>query len=154
MSHREAATSRSGPSSLLKLRGHEFSKAGGSTEGRSRIEGFDAVGKDIVQEPPGLRFLFRYRVPVAGHERKKPEGDDALLEDVEKEGFGLSIFKHRLYEIDVLIRNPLGFAAGSTPGAGLGLVGLAERAELRGGTLVHGREGSSFVLRGSIPWTT
>jgi signal transduction histidine kinase len=56
--------------------------------------------------------------------------------------------------IDVLIRNPLGFAAGSTPGAGLGLVGLAERAELRGGTLTHGREGSSFVLRGSIPWTT
>jgi len=55
--------------------------------------------------------------------------------------------------IDVLIRNPLGFAAGSAPGAGLGLVGLAERAELRGGTLVHGREGSSFVLRGSIPWT-
>lgn len=55
--------------------------------------------------------------------------------------------------IDVLIRNPLGFAAGSTPGAGLGLVGLAERAELRGGTLAHGREGSVFVLRGSIPWT-
>ena len=55
--------------------------------------------------------------------------------------------------IDVLIRNPLGFAATSTPGAGLGLVGLAERAELRGGTLVHGREGSLFVLRGSIPWT-
>ena len=56
--------------------------------------------------------------------------------------------------IDVLIRNPLGFRAGSTPGAGLGLVGLAERAELRGGTLAHGREGSSFVLRASIPWTT
>ena len=55
--------------------------------------------------------------------------------------------------IDVLIRNPLGFTATSAPGAGLGLVGLAERAELRGGTLVHGREGALFVLRGSIPWT-
>ncbi|WP_310530080.1 histidine kinase, partial [Nocardioides sp.] len=55
--------------------------------------------------------------------------------------------------IDVLIRNPLGFADNTTPGAGLGLVGLVERAELRGGTLVHGREGSLFVLRGSIPWT-
>lgn len=55
--------------------------------------------------------------------------------------------------IDVIIRNPLGFADSSAPGAGLGLVGLAERAELRGGTLVHGREGSAFVLRGSIPWT-
>lgn len=55
--------------------------------------------------------------------------------------------------IDVIIRNPLGFADRSAPGAGLGLVGLAERAELRGGTLVHGREGSAFVLRGSIPWS-
>jgi signal transduction histidine kinase len=55
--------------------------------------------------------------------------------------------------INVLISNPLGFAAGSTPGAGLGLVGLAERAELRGGTLSNGQEGSSFVIRGSIPWT-
>ena len=55
--------------------------------------------------------------------------------------------------IDVLIRNPLGFAASSAAGAGLGLVGLAERAELRGGTLIHGRDGSMFVLRGSIPWS-
>lgn len=56
--------------------------------------------------------------------------------------------------IDVHIRNPLGFAVGSSHGTGLGLVGLAERAELRGGTLVHGRDGSMFVLHGSIPWTT
>jgi len=55
--------------------------------------------------------------------------------------------------IDVLIRNPLGFAVGSAPNSGLGLVGLAERAELRGGTLVHGHDASVFVLRGSIPWT-
>lgn len=55
--------------------------------------------------------------------------------------------------IDVLVRNPLGFRAGSASGAGLGLVGLSERAALRGGTLVHGREGTQFVLRGSLPWT-
>ena len=55
--------------------------------------------------------------------------------------------------IDVLIRNPLGFAATTAAGSGLGLVGLAERAELRGGTLTHGREDAMFVLRGSIPWT-
>lgn len=55
--------------------------------------------------------------------------------------------------IEVVIRNPLGFTIGSSPGTGLGLVGLAERAELRGGTLVHGREGTTFVLRASIPWT-
>lgn len=55
--------------------------------------------------------------------------------------------------IDVVIRNPLGFATSSTPGAGLGLVGLVERAELRGGTLEHGSDDGMFVLSGSIPWT-
>jgi signal transduction histidine kinase len=54
--------------------------------------------------------------------------------------------------IDVLVRNPLGFARSLTPGAGLGLVGLAERAELRGGRLDHRADGSMFVLHGWIPW--
>jgi signal transduction histidine kinase len=53
--------------------------------------------------------------------------------------------------IDVVLRNPLGFGS-TTPGAGLGLVGLTERAEPRGGRLEHGRDGSTFVLRGWIPW--
>lgn len=56
--------------------------------------------------------------------------------------------------IDVIVRNPLGFVPTGAPGSGLGLVGLAERAELRGGTLVHGREGPLFVLRASIPWSS
>ncbi|MGB0100653.1 MAG: histidine kinase [Nocardioides sp.] len=54
--------------------------------------------------------------------------------------------------IEVLLRNPVGFGPSRTPGSGLGLVGLTERAELRGGRLDHGREGSMFVLRGWIPW--
>jgi signal transduction histidine kinase len=53
--------------------------------------------------------------------------------------------------IDVVLRNPLGFGS-RTPGSGLGLVGLTERAELRGGRLEHGLDGSAFVLRGWIPW--
>ena len=54
--------------------------------------------------------------------------------------------------IDVLLRNPLGFGPSHTPGAGLGLVGLAERAELRGGRLHAQRDGATFVLSGWIPW--
>nr|WP_232523679.1 histidine kinase [Nocardioides sp. MAH-18] len=54
--------------------------------------------------------------------------------------------------IDVLLRNPIGFGPTRTPGAGLGLVGLAERAELRGGHLTSGRDGSTFVLHAWIPW--
>jgi signal transduction histidine kinase len=55
--------------------------------------------------------------------------------------------------VDVLVRNPVGFGT-ATPPSGLGLVGLRERAELRGGRLDHGRDGSSFVLHGWIPWET
>ncbi len=54
--------------------------------------------------------------------------------------------------LDVLLRNPIGFGTSSTPGAGLGLVGLTERAELRGGRLEARRDGSTFVLHGWIPW--
>jgi signal transduction histidine kinase len=54
--------------------------------------------------------------------------------------------------IDVLLSNPVGFGPSGTPGSGLGLVGLAERADLRGGRLDHGREGTRFVLHGWIPW--
>ncbi|GAA1502240.1 sensor histidine kinase [Nocardioides humi] len=63
--------------------------------------------------------------------------------------------------VDVVLRNALGFGPTRTPGAGLGLVGLAERTELRGGTLAHGIEQASdrsgadlFVLRAWLPWAT
>jgi signal transduction histidine kinase len=55
--------------------------------------------------------------------------------------------------VDVVLRNPLGFGTSRTPGAGLGLIGLTERAALRGGRLEHRRDGSTFVLRAWIPWT-
>lgn len=39
------------------------------------------------------------------------------------------------------------------PGSGLGLVGLRERAELRGGRLEQRTEGTTFVLEAWLPWT-
>jgi signal transduction histidine kinase len=40
------------------------------------------------------------------------------------------------------------------PGAGTGLIGLAERVALAGGELQHGREpGGDFVLRATLPWS-
>ncbi len=54
--------------------------------------------------------------------------------------------------LDVVLTNPLGFGPSRTPGAGLGLIGLAERAGLAGGRLEHGIEGREFVLRGWLPW--
>lgn len=63
--------------------------------------------------------------------------------------------------VEVVLRNAVGFGPTRTPGAGLGLVGLRERAELRGGTLVHGIEPAApdggrpeaFVLRAWLPWS-
>jgi signal transduction histidine kinase len=57
--------------------------------------------------------------------------------------------------IDVLVRNPLGWGSGvAIPPSGLGLVGLRERAQLSGGRLEHGPDGSTWVLHGWIPWET
>ena len=54
--------------------------------------------------------------------------------------------------VSVELRNPLSLRPASTPGAGLGLVGLSERAQLRGGRLEGRREDDVWVLRGWIPW--
>ncbi|AUH39761.1 sensor histidine kinase [Streptomyces sp. CMB-StM0423] len=43
-------------------------------------------------------------------------------------------------------------ATGPIPGAGQGLVGLAERAALAGGRLVHTADGDGFHLRAWLPW--
>ena len=55
--------------------------------------------------------------------------------------------------IRVQISNPLRVGRnGTTPGAGLGLVGLAERAELTGGSLRHRINGrGEFELRAWLP---
>lgn len=54
--------------------------------------------------------------------------------------------------VDVTLRNRLGFASTAMPGAGLGLIGLGERAELAGGRLHHHRDRHDFVLQGWLPW--
>jgi signal transduction histidine kinase len=46
-------------------------------------------------------------------------------------------------------------SADHPPGSGLGLVGLAERARLAGGELVHGVDrGGRFTVRAWLPWPT
>jgi signal transduction histidine kinase len=60
--------------------------------------------------------------------------------------------------VEVVSRRPVGVAVAvqgdRLPGAGTGLIGLAERAELAGGELRHGPDDTGdFVLRATIPWT-
>ncbi len=52
----------------------------------------------------------------------------------------------------VRLRNPHGFGHHDTSGAGLGLVGLSERAVLRGGWLESGTSGRDFELHAWLPW--
>jgi len=60
--------------------------------------------------------------------------------------------------LTVEVRNPLrvGVPDGreaAVPGSGLGLIGLAERAEISGGHLEHGRTASrEFFVRAELPW--
>jgi signal transduction histidine kinase len=58
--------------------------------------------------------------------------------------------------VAVVSRHAVGVAAPgpfALPGAGTGLVGLAERVELAGGELEHGPDATGdFVLRATLPW--
>jgi signal transduction histidine kinase len=54
--------------------------------------------------------------------------------------------------VEVLSR-PSAVAAAPLPGAGTGLIGLAERVSLAGGELQHGRDArGDFRLRATLPW--
>ena len=52
-----------------------------------------------------------------------------------------------------MLANPLEGVPTGAPGSGLGLVGLRERAELRGGRIDQRTDGSTFVLEAWLPWS-
>lgn len=56
--------------------------------------------------------------------------------------------------VAIRVRNPARSVGGAgPPGAGLGLVGLVERAALAGGWLTGGRQDGMFELQGWLPWS-
>lgn len=58
--------------------------------------------------------------------------------------------------LTVEVRNPVGVRLGPRiPGAGAGLIGLTERAELSGGRLDHGADADGdFLVKAWLPWTS
>jgi signal transduction histidine kinase len=110
-------------------------------EGGLNLELFDRVSAaDEVPDAAG-RTLYRIVQEGITNARKHAPGSLLTVELTGSPEDGL----------DVVMRNPFGFGS-ATPGSGLGLVGLTERAELRGGRLDVRREGDTFVLHGWIPW--
>lgn len=88
-----------------------------------------------------------YRIVQEGLTNARKHAPDAKV----------SVVLHRDDDgVRVEVRNPLRVGRNSaTPGAGLGLIGLAERAELSGGELRHRINGhGEFVLRAWLPCAT
>jgi signal transduction histidine kinase len=92
-----------------------------------------------------------YRVVQEGltNARKHAPGAAVDVAVSAREGDGLVV--------EVVSRRPVGVAVAAAgdrmPGAGTGLIGLAERVALAGGELRHGPDAAGdFVLRATIPW--
>jgi signal transduction histidine kinase len=56
--------------------------------------------------------------------------------------------------VAVTMTNPLGFGPTSAPGAGLGLIGLAERVAVAGGRFEHEERDGQFTVRAWLPCST
>ncbi len=109
-----------------------------------RVRYADAVSPDLPVPDAAGRALYRIVQEGITNARKHAPGAELRIDVRGSPDDGIGI----------TLRNPLGFGTRgtATPGAGLGLVGLAERAALRGGRIEHGPRQGDFVLRGWIPW--
>ena len=118
--------------------------------GESRAAGMH-VGYDArLAEPaavPSATGRSAYRIVQEGltNARKHAHGAAVEVSVYGAEGAGLTI--------EVRNRLPVGVAATAIPGAGTGIVGLAERASLAGGRLEHGRTANGdWRLWAWLPW--
>lgn len=106
-----------------------------------RVEFDEAVASTEVPEAAG-RTLYRIVQEGITNARKHAPGAELSIRVAGSPQDGIT----------VELSNPLGFGPSAAPGSGLGLVGLSERAALRGGRLEHGARAGSFVVHGWIPW--
>ncbi|MDR7255826.1 signal transduction histidine kinase [Nocardioides sp. BE266] len=114
----------------------------------ARSLGLDIAWSDEVDgstQVPVATGRTVYRIVQEGitNVRKHAPGSVVAIRSTGDEGSGIT----------VVLTNPLAGSGSAAPGAGLGLVGLRERAELRGGRLDQRTDGSTFVLEAWLPWT-
>jgi signal transduction histidine kinase len=109
---------------------------------------------DRVRDPhtmPDRVGRAAYRIVQEGLTNARKHAPDVLVL--------VSLAGSREDGVDIVIRNPAESLAGvrgrsGTPGSGVGLVGLTERAKLAGGHLTGQRDGTMFELHGWLPWQT
>ena len=107
------------------------------------IDWADHVDGDVPVPPATGRTIYRIVQEGITNVRKHAPGTQVVVRSSGDEQGGIT----------VVISNPLRDRPSAAPGAGLGLVGLRERTELRGGRLHQRREGSRFVLEAWLPWS-
>ncbi|WP_432482947.1 sensor histidine kinase [Kineococcus esterisolvens] len=100
--------------------------------------------------PPALAGRTAYRVVQEGmtNARKHAAGRPVRVLVDGAPGTGLEVSVVDDGAAAALAPSP----GAAVPGAGLGLVGLAERVALAGGELEHGRTGGGYRLRARLPW--
>lgn len=116
----------------------------GARAAGQRVEYVDAL--DDRTTPPDLVGRTVYRIVQEGLTNAGKHAPGALLT--------VRVAGSPDEGVSVELHNPVGFGATRAPGAGLGLVGLAERTELGGGRLEHERTDDAFVVRGWLPWAS
>ncbi|MDH6219473.1 sensor histidine kinase [Streptomyces pseudovenezuelae] len=98
--------------------------------------------------PTGIAGLTAYRIVQEGltNARKHAHGSPVRVTVTVEGGPGDGL--------TLELTNPAvrGGARDGIPGAGQGLIGLAERVTLAGGRFSHGKDGAEYVLRAWLPW--
>jgi signal transduction histidine kinase len=107
------------------------------------VDWTDAVDAATPVPPATGRTVYRIVQEGITNVRKHAPGSEVAISSTGDPDTGIT----------VLLANPIGDRASAAPGAGLGLVGLRERTELRGGRLDQRTEGATFVLEAWLPWT-
>jgi signal transduction histidine kinase len=107
------------------------------------VDWTDAVDAATPVPPATGRTVYRIVQEGITNARKHAPGAEVAISSTGDPHAGIT----------VLLANPVAGRATTTPGAGLGLVGLRERTELRGGRLDQRTEGATFVLEAWLPWT-
>jgi signal transduction histidine kinase len=118
-----------------------------STEGGMVIDYTTAIGNGTLPSEQIGRTVYRVVQEALTNARKHAVGAHVAVRLSGDAGSGVTVEIRNARRVGEL-------GMPSTPGSGLGLVGLRERAELAGGTLTVVDEASSFSLRCWLPWTT